>query len=557
MATSESARAGDEGRPAEVDVVVVGAGFAGMYALYRLRQSDLRVQVFEAASDVGGTWWWNRYPGARCDIESMDYSYSFDEDLQQEWEWTERYSTQPEILRYANHVADRFDLRRDIQFDTRVVGAHWDEAACRWDVETDRGDRVSTRFVVMAVGCLSTTKQPEVDGIKSFRGPIYHTGRWPHDGVDFTGQRVGIIGTGSSGIQSIPLIAAQAAHLTVFQRTPNFSMPAKNALLDPAFVSERKAHYAEHRQKARESRSAVVAERSEIPALGISDDDREATFWSAWESGLLYALVGSFNDLLLDEAANETAAEFVRARIRDTVDDPDVAESLCPRDHPFGTKRPCLDTNYYATYNRDNVTLVDVRSAPIVELTPTGIRTEADHYELDAIVFATGFDAMTGPLLGPDIRGVGNARLRDKWTAGPRTYLGLATAGFPNLFMITGPGSPSVMVSMITAIEQHVDWIADCIAYLDDNGMATIEPDLDREDAWVAHVNEVAGRTLFPRANSWWMGANVPGKPRVFMPYIGGFNVYGQICFDVAANDYDGFTLTPERQPAGARSAEV
>jgi cation diffusion facilitator CzcD-associated flavoprotein CzcO len=536
-------------RPAHVDAVVVGAGFAGLYAHHRLRRLGLSIQGYEGAADVGGTWWWNRYPGARCDVESMDYSYSFSDELEQEWTWSERYATQPEILRYVNHVADRFDLRRDIQFDTRVTAATWDAGAQRWDVVTDRGDRVSARFCIMATGCLSEAKQPEIDGIDSYAGEIFHTGRWPHEGVDFSGLRVGIIGTGSSGIQSIPVIAEQAAHVTVFQRTPNFTMPAKNAPLDPEAIRARKARAREHRQAMRESRAGVVVPMPEHSALRVDDEAREAQFEKAWASGTLYGMVAAFNDLLVDRDANDTAAEYVRARIREVVDDPEVAERLSPRNHPFGTKRPCLDTGYYATYNRDNVTLVDVRDTPIVAITPTGIRTASDEIAVDAIVFATGFDAMTGPLLRPDITGVGGVTLRDKWAAGPRTYLGIATAGFPNFFTITGPGSPSVLVNMLVAIEQHVDWVGDCIAYLRARHLGSIDATVEAEDAWVDHVNAVANLTLFPTANSWYMGANVPGKPRVFMPYIGGFPRYNETCEAVAADDYRGFTLTPASAP--------
>jgi cyclohexanone monooxygenase len=542
----------------EVDAVVVGAGFAGLYAHHRLRELGLSIQGYEAAADVGGTWWWNRYPGARCDVESMDYCYSFSPELEQEWTWTERYATQPEILRYIDHVADRFDLRRDIQFETRVTSATWDGAEQRWHVLTDRGDSVAARFCLMAVGCLSASKQPEIDGIEAFRGPTYHTGRWPHEGVDLTGLRVGVIGTGSSGIQSIPLIAEQAAHLTVFQRTPNFSMPAKNAPLDPEAVAARKARSQEIRQAMRESRAGVIVPMPEHSALSVDSEARQARFEAAWKTGTLYGMVAAFNDLLIDRDANDTAAEYVRGRIREIVDDPEVAERLSPRNHPFGTKRPCLDTNYYATYNRADVTLIDVGSTPIVEITTNGIRTTTDEFELDAIVFATGFDAMTGPLLGPDITGVGGASLRDKWAAGPRTYLGVATAGFPNLFTITGPGSPSVLVNMMVAIEQHVDWVADCITYLRKRGLASIDATLEAEDRWVDHVNEVANLTLFPHANSWYMGANVPGKPRVFMPYIGGLPRYSEICDEVAADDYRGFTLTaattPEPEPSTSRT---
>ena len=535
----------DAGRaPArDVDVVVVGAGIAGLYALKRLRDGGLDVQVFEAASDVGGTWWWNRYPGARCDIESMDYSYSFSPELEQEWTWTERYATQPEILRYLNHVADRFDLRRQVRFDTRVTSATWDDDAGRWTVTTDQGDTVSAQFCVMAVGCLSAAKDPEIDGIDTFAGPTHHTGRWPHEGVDFSGRRVGVIGTGSSGIQSIPLIARQADHLTVFQRTPNFAMPARNRPLDEAWVQERKATYRAHRAAVLDSHTGVVVELHDRSALAVSDDEREATYEAAWESGTLFALLASYNDLLIDPVANETAAEFVRARIRELVHDPEVAELLSPRTYPFGAKRACLDTDYYATFNRPNVSLVDVRATPIVAITPTGLRTTAADFELDALVFATGFDAMTGPLLGPTITGRQGVALRDAWAAGPRAYLGIAVSGFPNLFTITGPGSPSVLTNMIVSIEQHVDWVAACITSLRERDLHTIEATPDAESFWVDHVNEVASFTLYPTADSWYLGANVPGKPRVFMPYIGGVAYYREVCADVAADDYRGFAL--------------
>jgi cyclohexanone monooxygenase len=529
----------------DVDAVIVGAGFAGLYAHHRLRQLGLTIQGYEAAADVGGTWWWNRYPGARCDVESLDYCYSFSPELEQEWNWSERYATQPEILRYLSHVADRFDLRRDVMFETRMTAATWDAAARRWDIDTDRDDRVSARFLIMATGCLSAAKDPEISGVGTFRGSTFHTGRWPHDGVDFTGRRVGVIGTGSSGIQSIPLLAREAAHLTVFQRTPNFTMPAKNAPLDAALACARKERALEHRQAMRESRAGVVVPVPEFSALHVDADARETMYVQGWESGTLYGMVAAFNDLLVNRDANETAAEFVRARIRAVVRDPDVAERLSPRNHPFGTKRPCLDTDYYATYNRDDVTLVDVRATPIVAITPTGIRTTDDEYELDDIVFATGFDAMTGPLLRPDITGAGGMRLRDKWAAGPRTYLGVATAGFPNLFIVTGPGSPSVLVNMAVAIEQHVDWIADCIAYLRERDYASIDATREAEDTWVEHVNALADKTLFPTANSWYMGANVPGKPRVFMPYIGGLPAYTRACESIAADGYRGFELSP------------
>jgi cyclohexanone monooxygenase len=539
-----SGTAGGEVR--RVDAVVVGAGFSGLYALHRLRALGLTVQVFEAASDVGGTWWWNRYPGARCDIESMDYSYSFDPELEQEWTWSERYATQPEILAYVNHVADRFDLRRHIRFETRVTRAEWLEGDRRWLVTTDHGDRLSTRFCVMAVGCLSAAKLPEIDGIDDFAGPTYHTGHWPHDGVDFTGLRVGVIGTGSSGIQSIPLIAEQASELVVFQRTPNYAVPARNAPLDPAFVAERKAGYRHHREVLkRETHGGVVVPPPTGSVLEAEPDEVEERLRERWESGTLFGLLSAYNDIMVVPDANARAAEFVHDRIREIVDDPAVAERLIPRTYPFGAKRVCLDTGYYATFNRDDVELVDLRETPITRIERGGVRTTEGLHELDALVFATGFDAMTGALLRPDLVGEHGVLLRDKWAAGPRTYLGLATAGFPNLFMITGPGSPSVMTNMLVSIEQHVDWVTDCIAHLEQHGLASIEADVDAEDAWVDHVNQVAAFTLYPQADSWYMGANVPGKPRVFMPYLGGVGPYRKVCEDVAADGYRGFTLRP------------
>ena len=526
----------------DAHAVIVGAGFAGLYMLHRLRQLGLSARLFEAGDGVGGTWYWNRYPGARCDVESMDYSYSFSDELQQEWKWSERYASQPEILTYINHVADRFDLRRDVQLSTRVTAATFDEAARRWMITTDRGDRVSARFCIMATGCLSTAQVPAFPGLDSFRGKTYHTGRWPHEGVDFTGQRVGVIGTGSSAIQSIPIIAAQAAHLFVFQRTPNFSVPARNAPLDPDYERQVKARYADFRRQARESRVGFVVERSEASALAVSPGERRREYERRWSRGGL-GFTATYMDLLLDKDANDTAAEFCREKIRAAVRDPEVAELLAPKDYPVGTKRMCVDTGYYETFNRDNVTLVDVRRTAIEAITPDGLRTREAAYRLDSIVCATGFDAMTGALLSIDIRGRGGRTLTEAWAEGPRTYLGLAVAGFPNLFAITGPGSPSVLSNMIVSIEQHVDWIADCIDRMRAQEHETIEATDGAQEAWVAHVNEIGHATLYPRANSWYMGANIPGKPRVFMPYIGGVGAYRQFCDGVAAKGYEGFTL--------------
>jgi cyclohexanone monooxygenase len=524
--------------------VIVGAGFAGMYMLHRLRGLGLSARVFEQGSGVGGTWYWNRYPGARCDVESMQYSYSFSEELQQEWEWSERYAPQPEILRYANHVADRFDLRSDIQFDTRVERAAFDERARDWSVSLSDGKTVRAQFVVLATGCLSNARTPDFKGLSDFAGEVYHTGHWPHHPVDFTGKRVAVIGTGSSGIQSIPIIAGQASQLTVFQRTPNFSVPARNASLSSTERDFFRTNYAEIRRKAREEmRNGIYQELPEKGALEDSADERDARYGARWEKGGL-TFTATYNNLALDKAANDTAADFVRARIAEIVEDPEVAKLLQPNDHPIGSKRICVDTDYYATYNRANVKLVDVKANPIERILPHGLRAGGVVYDFDALVLATGFDAMTGSVARIDIKGRSGQTLNEKWEAGPRTYLGLMSEGFPNLFVITGPGSPSVLSNMIVSIEQHVDWIADCLDYMRANGLDCMEATRAAEDNWVDHVNEVAQGTLFPQANSWYMGANVPGKPRIFMPYIGGVGVYRQICNDVAAKGYEGFAMS-------------
>jgi cation diffusion facilitator CzcD-associated flavoprotein CzcO/acetyl esterase/lipase len=527
------------------DAIVVGAGFAGLYALHRLRAAGLRVRVLEQGDGVGGTWYWNRYPGARCDIESVDYSYSFSEELEQEWEWSERYPAQPEILRYLNHVADRFDLRRDIELGKRVVEARYEPGS--WHVATDDGATYSATYCIMACGCLSVPHRPAIEGLDDFEGEWHHSARWPHEGVDLAGKRVGVIGTGSTGIQLVPQLAEQAEHLYVFQRTANFSMPAHNRALDPDVRAAIKASYRERRRRARESLSGVPSSHPDVlpqrSALEVAPEDRVQAYERGWAAGGIGGITLAFNDIITNAEANGTAADFVRDKIRELVRDPATADALCPTTHPIGTKRICVDTDYFATYNRDDVTLVDVRSAPIVRLTPRGIETTSAEYELDVIVFATGFDAMTGPLLAIDVRGREGRRLKDKWSDGPRTYLGLATAGFPNLFLVTGPGSPSVLSNMVLSIEQHVDWIADCIAHLRERGLATIEATPDAEDGWVAHVNEVADATLFPQASSWYIGANIPGKPRVFMPYLGGVGSYRAHCDAVAAGGYAGFAV--------------
>jgi cyclohexanone monooxygenase len=531
------------------DVVVVGAGFAGMYMLYRLRGQGLSVRVYEQGGDVGGTWYWNRYPGARCDVESMQYSYSFSGELQREWNWSERYAPQPEILKYANHVADRFNLRSDIALNTRVDRAIFDEGTNSWQVATSDGKTVTARYVVLATGCLSNARMPDIKGLSDFKGKVYHTGHWPHEEVDFTGQRVGVIGTGSSGIQSVPVIAEQASHLTVFQRTANFSIPARNAELTVEEREAFRANYPEIRRFAREeARNGIYTEMPDKGALDDGDNERRAKYEARWSRGGL-TFMSVYNNLALDRAANDTAADFVREKIAEIVRNPQTAKLLQPNNHPIGSKRICIDSDYFAAFNRPNVTLVDIRSNPIEEILPNAVRSGGRDYEVDALVLATGFDAMTGSVAKIDIIGRNGRTLNQKWAEGPKTYLGLMSAGFPNLFVITGPGSPSVLSNMIVSIEQHVDWIADCVAWMRDRGLEAMEANGDAEDNWVAHVNEVAHTTLYPQANSWYMGANIPGKPQIFMPYIGGVGVYRQICNDVAARGYEGFAMTAAARP--------
>lgn len=556
MAASPSNAAKHRASTADTyDVVVIGAGFAGMYMLHRLRGLGLSVRVYEQGSGVGGTWYWNRYPGARCDVESMQYSYSFSDELQQEWDWSERYAPQPEILRYANHVADRFDLRPDIQFDTRIDQAVFDEANNSWSVTTSDGSTVTAQFVVLATGCLSNARTPDFKGLSDFNGEVYHTGHWPHEPVDFTGKRVAVIGTGSSAIQSIPLIAEQASELFVFQRTANFSVPARNAVLTEQEREFFRANYPEIRRKAREEMRNGIYQ--EVPQKGALDDtrqERQARYAERWAKGGL-TFTATYNNIAIDKAANDTAADFVRAKIAEIVKDPEVARLLQPDNHPIGSKRICVDTDYYATFNRPNVKLIDVRANPIEQILPHGLRAGGKDYQVDALVLATGFDAMTGSVAKIDIQGRAGQALNQKWAAGPRTYLGLMSEGFPNLFIITGPGSPSVLSNMIVSIEQHVDWITDCIAYMRERGVERMEATRAAEDKWVAHVNEVASTTLYPQANSWYMGANVPGKPQIFMPYIGGVGVYRQICNDVAAKGYEGFAMTSTPQQRVAASS--
>jgi cyclohexanone monooxygenase len=530
----------------QIDVVVVGAGFAGLRALHTLRSQGLSVVVIEAGTGVGGVWNWNRYPGARCDVESYDYSYSFSEELQQEWRWSERYAQQPEILSYLNHVADRFDLRRDIHLNTRMERAHWQQDDARWDISTDTGEHWSARYLVMATGQLSTTKAPNFPGAQTFTGEIYHTGKWPHEPVDLSGKRVGIIGTGSSGMQMTPVVAQVVDHLTVFQRTANYSVPASNAPLTDEHDAAVKATYRERREAARNSPSGLSHPLIRLSALEVTDEEREAHFEKSWTHlGFGFALC--YRDLLLDIKANDYASDFVRRKIAEQVTDPVVRDRLTPKNFPFGTKRPSVDSSYFPTFNRPNVTLADVREDPIVEITPTGIRTESTHYDLDVIVYATGFDVFTGSLLAIDIQGRDAITLRDKWSEGPRTYLGLMTSDFPNLFMVAGPGSPSLLSNVIVSTEAHVDLIAELIAHADAAGVTEIEPTDEAVTDWVKHVNEKAQETLYPLAKSYYNGDEIEGKPRVFMPYSGGVRGYRRILSKVVENGYEGFSLRSER----------
>ncbi len=543
---------------ADFDAVVIGAGFSGLGMLWRLRDvMGLSVQVYEAGSGVGGTWYWNRYPGARCDSESYIYCFSFSRELLQDWSWSGKYPEQPEILSYLNHVADRFDLRRNIQFDTRVASATFREETNLWEIETDNGDRVTARYLITGIGCISTGNIPKIKGLESFQGAWYHTGNWPHDPVDFSGKRVAVIGTGSSGVQSIPVIAQQASSLTVFQRTPQFTVPARHRTSDRRFIEEEvKPNYAAILEKARWSHGGGPLDPVEHSALDYTEAERNKLYEEQWVKGGFDFIGGSFADLMTNKAANDTAADFIRAKIRETVNDPETCRKLLPHDHPFGAKRALLDTNYFETYNRNNVHLVDLRRTPIQEITPAGIRTSEQDFEFDVIVFATGFDAMTGTFLKMDIRGPNGLTLRAKWAEGPKTYLGLQIAGFPNMFMITGPGSPSVLSNMPVSIEQHIDFIADFIAWMSERGVATAEADPQAEETWVDHVNEVADTTLFVLANSWYLGANIPGKPRVFMPYAGGVGTYRQKCNQIARDGYEGFILS-QPQPASSQPDSV
>lgn len=533
--------------PDACDVVVIGAGFGGMYMLHKLRQLGFDAHVIEAGGGVGGVWYWNRYPGARCDIPSFQYSYSFDDALQQEWVWTERYASQPEILRYAEHVADRFGLRSGITFDTRVTGAEFDETEQSWTVQTDRGASVRAKYLIAAVGCLSTAEIPPWPGRETFRGQTYHPGAWPHEGVDLQGKRVAVIGTGSSGIQLIPVIAEVADQLTVFARTPPWTIPARNRPLPPEELDRLKAAYPEIRHAARVSNNGRAHDTEGRPILGEPPHLQQQVLHKYWRDGGIGGgldISRAYTDITQDLAANEIASEFIRARIAETVVDPVKREILTPRTYPFNTRRPCLDTNFYQTFNRDNVDLVDVRAHPIVELTPTGLRTDNAAYDFDVIVFATGYDAMTGTFVRLGVRGRDGCALQEAWSAGPMTYLGLTVHGFPNFFVLAGPGSPSVFSNVMTSIEQHVEWLGDLLVHAREVGAESIEARPEAQQSWVQHSTEVYEQSILNGVDSWYVGANIPGRPRVILPYIGGCNVYRNKCDEVARNGYEGLHIT-------------
>ena len=535
----------------QFDVIVVGAGFAGLYAVHRLRdEMGLSVQALEMGTDVGGTWYWNRYPGARCDIESVHYSYSFSDDLHKEWTWSERYAAQPEILRYLQYVADRFDLRRSFKFETKVTAMRWDEATSLWHVTTDDGATITARFVVTGVGNVSVAHVPDFPGHEKFKGTVYHTSTWPHEGVDFTGKRVAIIGTGASAIQAIPLIAKEAAHLTIFQRTPNYVGPLRNEPLKTEKMEEARSKYPALRKAARNHYIGVPYEFTAMTADSVPADERKKIYDKAWADGGFHVLMSTFGDILIDKGANETVADYVRDRIREEVEDPKVAEMLCPTDHFYGTKRPTFGTGYYETFNRSNVTLVDLRETPITEFFDGGIRTGDAQYDVDVVVFATGFDAITGPLLKLNITGRNGVTLGERWADGPHSYLGIATHGFPNLFTITGPQSAVALYNNPLAIEDHVEFVSDMIKYMDARGYTTMEANAVAESDWGKFVLDMADQTLFPQTRSWYMGDNVPGKPHVCMIYVGGAPEYRKICTDIAADGYRGFTLASASQAA-------
>ncbi len=523
----------------QFDVIIIGAGVTGLYQLYCLRQRGLSVRVYEAGGGVGGTWYWNRYPGARFDSESYTYGYSFSEELLQEWDWQEHYSGQPENERYLNYVADKFDLRRDIRFNARVASAVYDEGAHCWQIHTEDGHRARAPFVIAAVGVLSAHYVPDFAGLESFKGTWCHTGRWPKEGLDLAGKRVGVIGTGATAVQLIPEIAKEVAHLTVFQRTANYCVPLRNGPIDPAWQREIKANYPAIFKQCRETPGAFMHQFDPRSALAVSPDERLAQYERLWAEPGFKKWLANFYDIMMPGEANEDYAAFVRQKIRERVTDPVVADKLVPKDHPFGSKRLPCESGYYEVYNRDNVLLVDVREAPIERITPTGIKTREAEYALDVLIFATGYDAVTGALTRIEIRGAGGQTLQEKFAEGPRTYMGLQSAGFPNLFTMPGAGAGN----FTRGCEPLVEWVSDCIDYMRAQGLTRIEATPQAEEAWREHVAEVGATLLRSKANSWFVGANIPGKARFLLGSPDSAPVMRAKRAEVAAKGYEGFLL--------------
>ena len=534
-----------------VDVIVVGAGFAGLYATYKFREMGKVVVGVEAGGDVGGVWYWNRYPGARCDLMSVDYSYGFSPEIEQEWTWSEQFAAQPEILAYANFVADRLDLRRHYLFDTRVTRATWDEDAKVWRATTDGGAMLEAPYCIMATGPLSVPKDPEIPGIERFEGLLLRAQKWPQEPVDFEGKRVGVIGTGSTGIQIIQTLGRQAGELFVFQRTPSFTLPMRNHDLEPDYVAEMKRHYRAMREAMRNNPTGGTRPATSRPYFSLPPSQRREVMEQAWINGG-HTFLGSFADLLSNQEANDQVADFVREKIGRIVKDPKTAEALKPKGYPIFARRPCLDTEYYETYNRPNVHLVDVSTDPIVEITAKGIRTRSGEIELDMLIFATGYDALTGALLAFDVVGRDGRTLKEKWAGGPRSYLGIMLEGFPNLFAPNGPNGPAALANLITIAEHDVDWIADLISYMEANGLRTVEPSARVEDAWMNLVAALAEKSLIRKANTWWVGANVKGKPQGLTMFIGGFHKYREHCAAAAQDRAANFVFDRKRESAAA-----
>lgn len=528
--------------PRRLDALIIGMGFGGMCMLHTAREGGLDVHAIEAGDDVGGTWYWNRYPGARCDVMSIDYSYSFLNEIQQEWTWTEKFAAQPEILAYARFVADKLDLRRDTTFNTRATSIAYDDARRLWVIATEQGEVYEATYCIMATGPLSIPKGIDIPGRETFGGEIYLSGRWPQHKVNFAGKRVGIIGTGSTGIQAVPVVAEEAAHLTVFQRTPSFTIPMRNRALTPDYMAQVKAHYPRLRTIARSTHTGGVRPVSTRPMFSVTREEAHKLLEDGWNEGG-QAIFGLFSDLLYDQQTNDVVAEFVRAKIKAVVNDPHTAAVLTPHGYPIFSRRPCLDTNYYETFNRDNVALVDCINEPIEAIIPTGIRTSDREIPLDIIIGATGYDGLTGAMMAVDIKGRGGRSLREKWAGGAQSYLGLMMAGFPNLFIIAGANGPSALANFVILNEENATWIMRCITYLRDHGHSAIEPTEEAEDAYMTLLTEIAGRSLIPKAKSWYVGANIPGKANFFPIFAGGFSRYIEMCTKAADNNYAEFVI--------------